>query len=122
MVFAAHGLHKYDLHDKGTVTAEHGPHGHGHEGKPQNLLNHGHESWNQWEVEHHNRSWVEIDFHDKLDFHGIGFKSAADHPRKAPTEVKILEHRVVHGPWHEIAHKHLEFHLKNHEEVFFPDV
>ena len=118
MVFAHHGLKKYDLDGHCNVTAEHHRVGLGPAGKPERLVGHGD---GQWEAEHHNRSWVEIEFHEKKEFKGIGFKSAGDHPREAPTEVKIFEHKMI-GGWHEIGHHQLDFHLKNHEEIIFPMV
>jgi hypothetical protein len=50
-------------------------------------------------VEKHNSSWVEIEFSDRLIFHGIGFKSAGDHPGKAPTHVKIFVWHSWEGGW-----------------------
>ena len=113
-------LHRYHLHDKAVVTAEHHVLGAGHEGKPQNLLSNGEEHWNKWEVGHHERSWVEIDFHDKLDFKGIGFKSAGDHPRRCPTSVKIFEHKLM--GWHELGHLQLDFGMHNWHTINFPHI
>ena len=114
MVFAHPGLHKLDV-SNANVTAEHHRVGLGHDGKPDRLVHiEGH-----WEALNHNRSWVEIEFHEKRVFQGLGFKSAGDHPRQAPTEVKVFEHRPI-GGWIEIGHHQLDFHLENHREIIFP--
>ena len=88
-IAVAGALTRIHLVDRAEVRAEHHVMAIGPQGKPKNLLSPGEEPWNKWEVEHHNRSWVEIEFNEKLHFRGIGFKSAGDHPRKSPTEVRI---------------------------------
>ena len=77
------------------MTAEH----HSIGNNPQNLLSPGQEQWNKWHVENHQRSWVEIEFNEKLVFKGIGFKSASDHPRKSPSEVKVHVWHMLELGW-----------------------
>jgi hypothetical protein len=102
------------LHAIARVTAEHHEFAPGSEaGKPQNLLSPGEEPWNKWEAPNHNLSWVEIEFPDKLNFKGIGFKSAGDHPKMAPTEVRIEIWHLLQGGWVDIGKRELNFGMRN---------
>jgi len=111
-------LQRYHLHATARVTAEH----HAIGSNPQNLLSPGQEEWNKWHVTHHQRSWVEIEFHEKIAFRGIGFKSAGDHPRKSPSEVRILAWNMLAGGWHEIGHRQLHFGLGLWHTITFPEI
>jgi len=116
-------LQRYHLHATARVTAEHHVIAPGSPaGKPQNLLSPGMEPWNKWEAPHHNRSWVEIEFAEKLMFRGIGFKSAGDHPRMAPTEVRIFAWNMLAGGWHEIGFRQLNFGMNNWHVITFPEI
>jgi hypothetical protein len=121
-VAAASGLQRYFLHATAKVTAEHHVLLQGENGKPQNLLSPGMELWNKWEAEHHNRSWVQIEFAGPLVFHGIGFRSAGDHPRKSPTECRIFVYHALNGGWNEIGFRVLEFGLKPFTLLEFPEL
>ena len=116
MVLAA--LDRYHLHDKAKVEAEHHRIGVGHEGKPQNLVSNGEEHWNHWEAPNHKNSWVEVEFPEKLEIKGIGFKSAHDHPRMNATHVKVHQHKKI-GGWKDIGHHDLDFGLHNNHEIKF---
>jgi hypothetical protein len=116
----AGALHRYHLHATARVTAEHHILSLGPEGKPQNLLSPGEEPWNKWEAENHNRSWVEVEFAERIPFQGIGFKSAGDHPRKSPTNVRIWVWHLLRGGWEEIAFRELDFGLANWKTIEFP--
>ena len=100
------------------MTAEH----HSIGNNPQNLLSPGQEEWNKWHVENHQRSWVEVEFAEKLVFKGIGFKSAGDHPRKSPSEVRIHVFHMLEGGWREIAHRQLEFGMRTWHIIEFPEI
>ena len=119
---AGGALQNYFLHATARVTAQHHKILGGQEGKPQNLLSNGQEKWNKWAAPDHNASWVEIEFAERLEFRGITFKSASDHPRKAPTEVKIWQFHLLEGGWREIAFRPLDFQLKNDHKITFPEL
>ena len=95
------GLIRYHLHGTAKVTAEHHVLMGGQTGMefPQNLLSPGEEPWNKWYASHHARSWVMVEFGEHLNFQGIGFKCAGDHPRRAPTEVRISVFHPLTGTW-----------------------
>jgi hypothetical protein len=117
------GMQKYHLHMTARVQAEHHVFRPGEEyGKPQNLLSPGEEIWNKWEAENHNRSWVEVEFAERLHVQGIGFKSAGDHPRKSPTEVRIHQWHLLEGGWREVAHRHLDFGMQFWHKIEFPEI
>jgi len=114
----AMGLQRIHLHERGRVTAEH----HAIGNNPQNLLSPGIEDWNKWHADNHQRSWVEIEFAAKIEFKGIGFKSAGDHPRRSPSEVRIHVFHALEGGWHEIAHRQLEFGMRTLHTIDFPEI
>jgi hypothetical protein len=114
---------RYHLQAAAIVTAEHHETTPGSEaGKPQNLLSPGEESWNKWDAPNHNHSWVEVDFSEKLKFTGIGFKSAGDHPRMAPTDVRIEIWHVLEGGWVDLGKRELNFGHKNWHTLEFPEI
>jgi hypothetical protein len=83
------------------VTAQHSVLNGGFTGRefPQNLLSPGEEPWNKWYVAHFPRSWVMVEFQQPLSFQGIGFKSANDHPRRDPQEVRVSVHNPLTNQW-----------------------
>jgi len=96
-------LQRYFLFETARVTAEHHKIFEGEDGKPQNLLRPGEEIWNKWSAPDHNASWVEIEFAERLMFRGISFRSAGNHPKKAPTEVKVWQIHMLEGGWRDIG-------------------
>jgi len=80
------------------------------------------ELWNKWAAPHHNASWVEIEFAQRLMFKGISFRSAGDHPRKAPTEVNIRQWHPLEGGWREIGLRRLEFGMRTNFTLTFPEL
>jgi len=117
-------LKRYHLHGTAKVTAQHhclmgGPSGREF---PQNLLSPGEEHWNKWYVANFPHSWVMIEFHQHLNFAGIGFKSAGDHPRRDPTEVRVAVHHPLTNSWQQIAHVKLHFGLQRWHTLNFFEI
>jgi hypothetical protein len=48
----------------------------------------GEEEWNKWSAKE-TQSWVSIEFETAMSFKGIDFKSAGNHPKRAPTMVRV---------------------------------
>ena len=89
---------------------------------PQNLLSPGEEPWNKWFAPHHRKSWIMIEFNQHLSFQGIGIKSANDHPRRDPTEVKVNVFHPLTGGWQQIAHVQLKFNFQRWHTLNFPEI
>ena len=115
-------MQNFFLHATARVTAEHHQILHGEAGKPQNLLSNGEEHWNKWCAPNHNASWVEIEFAERLQFRGITFKSAGDHPRMAPTVVNIRQWHPLQGGWIEVGRRELDFGMRNWHRITFPEL
>ena len=63
-----------------------------------------------------------VEFAEHLNFKGIGFKSAGDHPRRAPTSVRISVFHALNGGWNEIAFRPLAFGLQKWNMITFPEI
>ena len=63
-----------------------------------------------------------VEFGQHITFQGIGFKSAGDHPRRAPTEVKISIFNAMTNTWQEIGFRKLQFGLAAWKCIAFPEL
>jgi hypothetical protein len=93
----------------------------GDAGRPHNLLSMGEEAWNKWEA-NEPQSWIAIEFQNTMSFRGIDIKSAGDHPKRAPTMVRVTTLDEETQKWNEIGFAQMNFGENLWHTLKFPNM